>query len=218
MHWIALAIVFCFLMWRWPKKMMIGIAVIAVLGIIGGLGTYGYNHYIAYQKSLVTMEILRDDTNKTYILQINNNSSKTVNSVYYSIFLHPKGHSNRLDHEARTSYKIILPSGGAKQEHSVLKIGKYTIPYNAEQAIFPYRPPEKYNTMSDKQIEKAYEILVSLMNDYINFPSTIDLAEKRIALAAMAGTPFAELLPHNYIKLFDEVDIRVEIDSVVFNP
>lgn len=48
MEWIAVAIVFCFLMWRWPKKTVIGICIcssICLIFIGSILGIEKYNQY-----------------------------------------------------------------------------------------------------------------------------------------------------------------------------
>ena len=40
MEWIALAIVFCFLMWKWPRKTIIGVCGVVSFAAIVGIGCF----------------------------------------------------------------------------------------------------------------------------------------------------------------------------------
>ena len=51
MEWIALAIVFCFLMWKWPRKTLIGIGICTGLCVVCGGMLFGIKEYNIYKKN-----------------------------------------------------------------------------------------------------------------------------------------------------------------------
>lgn len=50
MEWIAISIVFCFLMWKWPKQTLIVIGCLVWICIISGLGCFLYIKYDDYKE------------------------------------------------------------------------------------------------------------------------------------------------------------------------
>lgn len=73
MEWIAISIVFCFLMWRWPKRTLIVIGCLIGICIISGLGYFLYIKYDEYIKSNIICEIGYKKDDKEYAIAKNEN-------------------------------------------------------------------------------------------------------------------------------------------------
>ncbi|SOB59648.1 protein of unknown function [Pseudodesulfovibrio profundus] len=140
MEWIAAAIVLVFLLWRWPKKTLIGGGVLVSLAAIGVGYLFAQNWYKDYQQETlirgVNITVLKDLPPKTesrdkslwdildeeYVnrhiwrVTFNNTTNETITKIVWEPVVKKKGHSNKLNsggYDRYTSDRIIPPGKSA---------------------------------------------------------------------------------------------------------
>lgn len=122
MEWIAAAIVFCFLMWRWPRKTLLSAAVVGVVSVLGGLGTAGY--YFAKDKAddrrrgkllaEVVVDAHKCGPETPILVQFSNETGGIVSSFFFDFHIYERGKSTDLTgSQGAQTVDYVLKEGGS---------------------------------------------------------------------------------------------------------
>ena len=121
MAWIAAAIVFCFLMWKWPRKTLKGLGFCAIIGIALSAIFAGVVKYRDYKRDALKKAIkisieysptICSDSKYPLALEIVNSSDTKVYKIEFSIsaYAHERS-TNLVEYYSRYECDKILESG-----------------------------------------------------------------------------------------------------------
>lgn len=126
MEWIAAAIVFVFLMWKWPRNTLIGLGVCVLA--VGGWILYMFSEeeYQTAQQNKLYAGIERDGVVSVancgdkypLLVRFKNNTQKTITKIVWRPSVRRSGHSSELNEysyiDEYTNDKILQPGDATR--------------------------------------------------------------------------------------------------------
>ena len=209
MAWIALAILLCFFLWKWPRPTLIIGGCLGAVGLVAVAVLMGPDIYKKRQreKDRAFVSYTVEYTGTGFVERIANTSDRVMDEITATLSFSRKEHSSAIASTAVRSDRIVPPGGFVETEHIFLQIGENTIIPDDGSTVFSKarHTPEIVFETSKRYLGKCLGTA-----DVVTEEDKAAFAESMYAM-----TPADVAKKCRRVYLYSAVTVRTAVESVV---